>query len=206
MRLFVLLAIALTLLVAIPHPARALTGVGRAGHVGRIITIRLDGTARVLDQTPAGSIPPPRWAEPQFDDSAWALAAQVSPSMQSCVGKQVYTGYRALYPGAYYWGDLQTDHYLLRQAFTLPTARDYYGSEVGVIGSYATSAFYLYVNGHVLNLDYRGNPTYYAGTRYNMEKYVRPGRNVIAINAYPNSSPQCSGLQLRAVIHATGAR
>jgi hypothetical protein len=173
---------------------------------GLVETMRMDGTARSLDQSSIGSVPPPLWNTPGFDDSSWVAVRPVASGVGSCVRKAIYAAYRSLYQAPIYWGDNLADHYLFRQTFSLPKAHDYYGSEVGVVGQLGASTVSIYVNGTQINAGYGGSSSYYQGIRYNVEKYLRAGRNVIAINAYAGTTTTCTGLQFRAVVHAAGIK
>jgi hypothetical protein len=173
---------------------------------GTVETMHMDGTARSLDQSSIGSIPPPQWNTPRFDDSSWVPVRPVASGIGSCVRKAIYAVYRPSYSGAIYWGDNLTDHYLFRQTFSLPKAHDYYGSEIGVVGQFVASAFSIYINGTQVNTGYGGSSSYYQEVRYNIEKDIRAGRNVIAINAYAGATTNCTGLQFRAVVHAAGIK
>lgn len=168
---------------------------------GLVKTMYMDGTARSLDQSPIGSLPPPRWNTTGFDDSSWVPVRAVPSSVGSCVQKSIYAVYRPLYTGKVYWGDSLMDHYLFRQTFWLPKAHDYYGSEVGVVGQFVAARYALYINGARIN-----GSSFYQGIRYNIEKDLRVGRNVIAIDANAGSQTSCTGLQFRAVVHAAGIK
>ncbi len=130
---------------------------------GTVETMHMDGTARSLDQSSIGSIPPPQWNTPRFDDSSWVPVRPVASGIGSCVRKAIYAVYRPSYSGAIYWGDNLTDHYLFRQTFSLPKAHDYYGSEIGVVGQFVASAFSIYINGTQVNTGYGGSSSYYQG-------------------------------------------
>jgi hypothetical protein len=92
------------------------TALAYAQHLadGKVMTIRLDTTARVFDMSPTDSVAPPGWMAPSFDDSSWDHATTVESNAICTV----------VYKNGI-WGPQRSDSYLFRQTFFLPKAQSY---------------------------------------------------------------------------------
>jgi hypothetical protein len=138
------------------------TALAYAQHLadGKVMTIRLDTTARVFDMSPPGSVAPPGWTAPNFDDSSWDHAVAIKQNCRS-----------AAVTNSAVWGPNNADMYLLRQTFMVPKASSYYGSALAYTAT--ASLTKLAVNGNALH------PYVVDRGLLAVAQYLHPGRNVV---------------------------
>jgi len=134
-------------------------------------TIQISGATKFLDLGNSTSSEPGGWDQESFDDSSWQAAAQVSSDVTSCA-VQNHSDLSAMQNTPNYWGTNAGDAYLVRQTFTLPTAKGYYGSTI-LYG--ADNVARLHINGQDVN-DYVQNTFSHPG----IGQYLHTGANVIS--------------------------
>ncbi len=167
---------------------------------GRVISLHIGTTTRVLDMTPIGSTFPPEWMAGAFDDASWDRVTTVPVNVLYCASSA--TGLSGWRPRRAYWGGVQGDSYLFRQSARLSKAHDYYGSEITFTG--AVRAFALFINGH--QLTYKSAPTTRDRgftARYALTSYLHAGVNVIGVYAVP-SHRACNAIDVSATLRMAG--
>lgn len=164
--------------------------------------LKSDTSTKIYDLGSTPGSTPQGWNTVGFDESTWDHLSPVAPSVLSCVVHSV-TNWSTT-PA--YWGSQGDHYYLVRQTFSVPHATSYGGSilTLGFTSGSSSDTLQVYLNGQQITTGATlgGDGIY----RISIGAYLRPGQNVLALYAVPESSStdsannRCSALYFEATL------
>lgn len=173
-------------------------------------TIQISAATKTLDLgADSNAQTPPSWQNVGFDDSSWQPSVRVPADVIAC-GTQ---NSQQLASTPDFWGTHESDSYLFRETFNLPTAKSYYGSVLNMSINANSDSMGVSLNGQ--DLQFPAVDGNYENWRPAIGQYLRQGKNVLAILAHPantggtgygqtSSGGPCSLLTFALAINITG--